>query len=254
MTIRRFCYDVLAPALAVTLLFFALVFGVSLGHRLILETQARTAMYPEITKTLDSQLTATRLMFKPLADNMIALSSDTYDDQVAAIKTANADTMAVYNLIFDLRANLFGGEGSDKKAKIGIAPETLALLDDARSFVADLRTTNQALATSIVTLTGESAAALRALTGALARVDAATAEVEKQVAANGRASAAAIESLESAIKSADKLISDPDIAATLSHVEGSAESLDDLMRPWRKAGNKVLAVLKFLAGRFTYGL
>jgi hypothetical protein len=248
MTLRRFCYDFMVPALVVILLTLVSALVADLGK----ETQARTKVYPQIATILDNRLKSGFEMFAPAARNLNALSEETYYDQVAAVKATNADLKAFYDLIWDTRAHLYGGEDSQKQTVPGILPEARGLVVDIRAEVADFMKTTQAATAAIDGLSGETKLDLQALRTVLSTVDDSISTLDDQIANNGEAIEAAVDAVIRAVNSANALLSDPNVKATIAHVEGSAESLDDLMRPWRKAGNRVLAVLKFLLDKFKF--
>lgn len=67
---------------------------------------------------------------------------------------------------------------------------------------------------------------------------------QQQIAENGTASQTTLAALTKTLDDADKLVADPHIAETIAHVDGSAESIDIALRPWRKKA----ALLKKILG------
>lgn len=104
-------------------------------------------------------------------------------------------------------------------------------------------------------LTGSADEALKPLAVDLARIGALTETLDGQVKSGGLAVNNVALELQAAIDDFDKLIADPNIgkiiansADTSKHLAGAAETLDDVMLPFRKKANQIKAVILKLLG------
>jgi hypothetical protein len=179
--------------------------------------------------------------------------------------TANGDALTVLlnqatQTVMDTRIQLLGGlanckptgrllPGGTHEIKCetisGLLPQANGLLGDARGLV-------KGMTTDLHSLTDSSNAALKPLASLLAHVDALSVTLDNEIKADSPKARETFDQWNRAIADLAALLEDPNIKKTLAHVEGSTESVDIALQPWRKRAHalqiisqKVFAVFKF---------
>jgi hypothetical protein len=188
----------------------------------------------ELTKNIN----AATVEVKATSANIHALTEDTYYDQVAAVKATNAAIVNANNLLWDIRAGLFGGKVTEGSTIVGLFPQITGLVEDFRG-------TNRALAASLESLTSDSGESITQATAALKSVQVLINTATKELIAGDAHVLKTVDALEKAINDSDKLISDPNLGKTIGHIEHTTETMAIVTDPWRKKANQILAALKF---------
>jgi hypothetical protein len=141
----------------------------------------------------------------------------------------------------------------------GLRTDTHDLLIEARGSLREATELERALRQDLDRITGTADATVAAAQAPLQQLDHLLATADAQLAANGQVTQKTLQDIAGATRDLDVLFADPNVSATLAHVAGtsdhleeSAKSIDIAMRPWREKASmlktvisKALELLKF---------
>jgi hypothetical protein len=141
----------------------------------------------------------------------------------------------------------------------GIRTDTHDLMAEARGTLHEATELERSLKTDLDRITGAADATVAATQAPLQQLDHLLATADAQLAANGQVTQTTLQDIAAAARDLDVLFADPNVSATLAHVAGtsehleeSAKSIDIAMRPWREKASmlktvisKALDLLKF---------
>ena len=199
--------------------------------------------------TLDLRLFAIRELRPRLLarDNQIAQLLNTVDT------TSKANASKIDVTLTNIRELTGDADDSLEQITNALLDDKFGLIPRATSLVDSLNATAMDADKATVTLNAEIAATgaevrerLAPLSAALTDVDNLIKTAQAEIETNGNASAATLLALNKAIGDADTLVSDPDIKATIAHIDHSTESIDIALMPWRKKAALLKVILEKL--------
>lgn len=208
----------------------------------------------KVTSTITNVNTATNTA-KDFVDEV---SKDYYDpanddqglywDIRNMIDRSSESSFATSRLITRLDNRLNGGADPETGVfVIGVLPAAASMLQALDATAAEAR---------VSLISGEKA--LQPLQTALEHISRISAELEAELAKGGNVDLTFAE-LAKSVGDFDKLVDNEDIrkvlantAATSKSLSGSAETLDIVMRPWRKKANQLKTILEKLAGMLKF--
>ena len=171
---------------------------------------------------------------------------DTYWTNKASAETTAALLRESHEFVRELRAGVTGEQG--------IVSESRLLIVEARERLHDFQSLTEGLTAALDGLTKDAQATLQPLRRSLENVASLTSTVDAQIAQAGPQAQQSIEKLNRAIDDVDRLLSDPSIQRSLTHIEHSAESLEIAMAPWRKKAHQAKVILSWILSRFRIAL
>lgn len=149
--------------------------------------------------------------------------------------------------VMDTAANINGGTTSGGKVVEGILPQTQTL-------VSTLNSTVSGLSDDFNRLTNSTTDTLVPLKATLTNINVLSSDLANEMATGGNIDST-LANLSKAVLDADTLIADPNVKQTIAngqditkHLASSAETLDDVMMPWRKKVTQLKIILGKLAG------
>jgi hypothetical protein len=160
---------------------------------------------------------------------------DSYWDIKAMLNTMAVLARDSEEFVHDFRAALIGGPDSRGLAHTG-------LVEEVRVLVADIHGPAVELLKSLDKVAGAATQVLVPLRQTLENIAALTARLDHELAAGSPKALATMDELNSAIHHLDVLLADPHIQRALAHVDGSAESIDVALRPWRTKAKLIKVV------------
>jgi len=157
-----------------------------------------------------------------------------YWDIDAMLTASTASSRVTEEMLEDIRTALMGGSDTRGNLHQGVFPLCEILIQDLRQ--------------DLDRLTGSADATLKPLQSALANLAELTATLDSQVREASPQARHTIELLNQSLAELDTLLADPNIQKTLVNVEGSTESVDIALRPWRERAGLLKTILSKVVG------
>lgn len=161
---------------------------------------------------------------------------DLYWDIKASVESATASSKETYEMVADVHAHLTGGKDSRGITRVGLLPQitdsVVAIQSLTKSLQADLHQVAQS--------SNDTLKPLQVILENIARL---SDDLDKQVKSSSPQISETITELNKSFHDLDTLLADPNIQKTISHVEGTAETVDIAMAPLRKKAKLAMVIL-----------